>query len=67
MLSDLIGSGYSRIRGRGETAAQAAAYGGILYTDKPENDQAAKIEPKDAMELDMNRLTTMPEGLCRRD
>lgn len=45
-----------------ESAAQAAAYGGILYTDKPENDQAAKIEPMDAVELDMNHLTTMPEG-----
>ena len=45
-----------------ESAAQASTYGGILYTDKPENDQAAKIEPMDAVELDMNRLTTMPEG-----
>ena len=45
-----------------ESAAQASSYGGILYTDKPENDQAAKIEPMDAVELDMNHLTTMPEG-----
>lgn len=45
-----------------ESAAKAATYGGVLYTDKPENDQAAKIEPMDAVELDMNRLTTMPEG-----
>lgn len=45
-----------------ESAAKAAEYGGILYTDHPKDDTAAEIEPMDAISLDVNQLTTMPEG-----
>ena len=45
-----------------ESAAKASEYGGILYTDHPKDDTAAGIEPMDAITLDVNQLTTMPEG-----
>ena len=45
-----------------ESAAKAAEYGGILYTDKPHDDTCASIEPMDAISLNVNQLTTMPEG-----
>ena len=45
-----------------DSAEKAAEYGGILYTDHPKDDTAAEIEPMDAVTLDVNQLTTMPEG-----
>ena len=45
-----------------ESAAKASEYGGILYTDHPKDDTAAEIEPMDGITLDINQLTTMPEG-----
>lgn len=45
-----------------ESAAKAAEYGGVIYTDKPKDDTAAEIEPMDAVTLERNQLTTMPEG-----
>ena len=44
------------------SAEKAAEYGGILYTDHPKDDTCAEIEPMDAVTLDVNQLTTMPEG-----
>ena len=44
------------------SAEKAAEYGGILYTDHPKDDTCAEIEPMDAVTLDINQLTTMPEG-----
>ena len=44
------------------SAEKAAEYGGILYTDHPKDDVCAPIEPMDAVTLDINQLTTMPEG-----
>ncbi len=44
------------------SAEKAAEYGGILYTDHPKDDTCAPIEPMDAVTLDINQLTTMPEG-----
>lgn len=44
------------------SAEKAAEYGGILYTDHPTDGTAAQIEPMDAITLDINQLTTMPEG-----
>ena len=44
------------------SAEKAAEYGGILYTDHPKDDTCAQIEPMDAVTLDVNQLTTMPEG-----
>ncbi len=44
------------------SAEKAAEYGGILYTDHPRDDTCAEIEPMDAVTLDVNQLTTMPEG-----
>ena len=44
------------------SAEKAAEYGGILYTDHPKDDVCTPIEPMDAVSLDVNQLTTMPEG-----
>ena len=44
------------------SAEKAAEYGGILYTEHPTDGTCAQIEPMDAVTLDINQLTTMPEG-----
>ena len=44
------------------SAEKAAEYGGILYTEHPTDGTCAQIEPMDAVTLDVNQLTTMPEG-----
>ena len=44
------------------SAEKAAEYGGILYTEHPADGTCAQIEPMDAVTLDVNQLTTMPEG-----